>query len=102
MLGRYFNERGLFDDLDFAEMDGPLRNDDLFAAWLDLPESERNSMDAEFREIFGLSNEKGFRAIIDEAEWHLSDDHEARDELVAMLLGAIQPFRAGDGGRPGS
>lgn len=67
LLGHYFNERGVLDDLNFAEMEGPLRNDELFAAWLDLPESQRHEMDAEFREIFELSDEKGFRAILDEA-----------------------------------
>lgn len=39
-------------------------------------------MDAEFREIFELSDEKGFRAIIDEAAWHLADDQDARTEFV--------------------
>ena len=31
-------------------------------------------MEAEFREIFELSDEKGFQAILDEAVWHLAND----------------------------
>ena len=73
LLARYFHAQGLFGDLDFATMK-ETRPDELFAAWLRLPESQRNEMDAEFRDIFELSCEKGFRAIIDEAEWHLATD----------------------------
>ena len=42
-------------------------------------------MDAEFRDIFELSCEKGFRAIIDEAEWHLTGDPDARTGFVENL-----------------
>jgi hypothetical protein len=42
-------------------------------------------MDAEFQEIYDLSCEKGFRAIIDEAEWHLTHDADARTAFVEML-----------------
>jgi hypothetical protein len=68
LLARYFQERGLFGALDFAAM-RETQPDQLFAPWLDLPDRQRNEMDAEFRDIFELSCEKGFRAIIDEAEW---------------------------------
>ena len=42
-------------------------------------------MDAEFRDIFELSCEKGFRAIIDEAEWHLTIGPDARAGFVENL-----------------
>lgn len=44
-------------------------------------------MDAEFRDIFDLSCEKGFRAILDEAAWHLTNetDHAAFVEKLAAL-----------------
>ena len=73
LLARYVNTMGLFSDLNYAAMkeDKP---DELFAAWLDLPDKQRNAMDAEFREIFEMSCEKGFRAVIDEAEFQLADD----------------------------
>jgi len=65
LLARYFYARGLFDQLDFLAMK-ETRPDELFAAWLTLTDSQRNKMDAEFCEIFELSDEKGFRAIINE------------------------------------
>jgi hypothetical protein len=49
-------------------------------------------MDAEFREIFELSCEKGFRAIIDEAEWHLSANPDARREFVEKLAALSNHF----------
>ena len=49
-------------------------------------------MDAEFREIFELSCEKGFRAIIDEAEWHLAEDADAHTAFVDKLAGLSNHF----------
>jgi len=69
LLARYFLPRGLFGALDFAAMK-ETQPDELFTAWLQLPDSRRNEMDTEFRVIFELSCEKGFRAIRDEAHWH--------------------------------
>jgi hypothetical protein len=84
LLDRYFQARGLFGDLDFSAMK-ETQPDELFAAWLHLPYGQRNEMDAEFRDIFELSCEKGFRAIIDEAEWHLRADPDARTGFVENL-----------------
>ncbi|MBM4263542.1 MAG: hypothetical protein FJ145_19195 [Deltaproteobacteria bacterium] len=81
LLARYFHARNLFSDLDFVGMT-ETKPDALFNAWIALPESQRSEMDAEFREILDMSDEKGFRAIIDEAEWHLIDDKEARQQFV--------------------
>jgi hypothetical protein len=84
LLARYSQARGLFDDLDFSAMK-ETQPDELFAVWLNLPDSQRNPMDAEFRIIFELSCEKGFRAIIDETEWHLATDPHARTGFVERL-----------------
>jgi hypothetical protein len=84
LLARYFHARGLFGDLDFSAMK-ETQPDELFAAWLYLPDGQRNEMDAEFRDVFELSCEKGFRAIIDEAEWHLTDNPETRTGFVENL-----------------
>lgn len=46
LLARYFQERGLFAELDFAAMK-ETKPDALFAAWLEFPEDERNRMDAQ-------------------------------------------------------
>ena len=91
LLARYFQGRGLFGDIDFSTMK-ETRPDELFAAWLYLPDSQRNEMDAEFRDIFELSCEKDFRAIIDEAEWHLANEPEARTRFVEKLAALANHF----------
>lgn len=53
LLARYFQERGLFCDLDFGAMKEG-KPDELYVAWLSLPDAQRNEMDAELREIFAL------------------------------------------------
>jgi len=84
LLARYFSVRGLFGDVDFSEMKEG-KPDELFHAWLTLPISQRNKMDAEFRNIFEMSCEKGFRAIIDEAEWQLQVTPDDLDVFIEKL-----------------
>ena len=84
LLARYFAGQGLFEDLDFAAMK-ETKPDALFEAWLDLPEDQRKAMDAEFQEIFELSCEKGFRAIIDEARWQMQADPQGLAAFVEAL-----------------
>ena len=84
LLARYFQGRGLFGDLDFAAMKEG-KPDELFAAWLALPDNQRNAMDAEFRDIFEMSCEKGFRAIIDEATWQMEEEPDAIMSFIEML-----------------
>jgi hypothetical protein len=91
LLARYFLARGLFGDLDFSARK-ETQPEELFAEWLTLPDGQRNEMDAEFRDIFELSCEKGFRAIIDEAEWHLADDPDERNGFVGKLAALSNHF----------
>ena len=65
LLARYFHARGLFGDLDFSAMK-ETQPDELFAAWLTLTDSQRHEMDAEFCEIFELS-EARTKALVEEA-----------------------------------
>ena len=51
LLARYFQARGLFGDLDFSAME-ETQPEELFAAWLYLPDGQRNELDAAFRDIF--------------------------------------------------
>lgn len=81
LLARYFHGRGVFDDLDFAALKEG-KPGELFAAWLDLPEEQRNATDVEFRDIFEMSCEKGFRAIIDEARWRMRAKPEALTSFI--------------------
>ena len=90
LLARYFAGRAVFAEFDFAAM-SETRHDDLFAAWLALPEAQRNTMDAELRDIFEMSCEKGCHAILDEAKWHLDQDADpnatiAFTEMLAALV----------------
>jgi hypothetical protein len=93
LLARFFAGRRVFGQLDFATM-SETRHDALFAAWLALPDGQRNLMDAEFREVFELSCEKGFRAILDEAKWHLDQDANpnATIAFTEMLAGLANHF----------
>lgn len=81
LLARYFQERELFGDMDFSAMKEG-KPDELFKAWLDLPDTQRNKMDTEFRDIFEMSCEKGFRAIIDEANWQM---RETQDDFTSFV-----------------
>ena len=85
LLARYFHKHGLFSDMDIAAMK-ETKIDKLFFAWIDLPENQRNELDAEFREIFEMSCEKGFRAIIDEARWQMQADPNDRDWETTYLF----------------
>ena len=84
LLARYFKRRGLFEDVDFAGLE-ETRPEELFTAWLKLPEDRRNSMAAEFREIFEMSCEKGVWAILDEARWQWRDDPERLTVFIERL-----------------
>ena len=86
LLARYFQGRGLLKDLDFSAMK-ETKPDELFAAWLELSDSQRNDMDVEFWEIFEMSCEKGFQAIIDEASWHMRTSPDDLTSFIEMLSG---------------
>ena len=81
LLSRYFKDRELFDELDFSAMK-ETKPDELFGAWLKLPDDQRNTMDAEFQEIFEMSCQKGFLAVIDEARWQL---REVPDNIAPLI-----------------
>lgn len=87
LLARYFQMHGLFGDLDFAEMNEGTP-DALFEAWRDLSDTQRNPLEAELRQIFDMSCEKGWLAILDEARWQCGADSEAfasfSDQLSAL------------------
>ena len=84
LLARYFQARGLFGGMDFAAMN-EAHPDELFTAWLDLLDAQRKPMDTDFRDIFEMSCEKGFRAILDEAEFHLAKEPQAHAEFIEKL-----------------
>lgn len=91
LLARYFQGRGLFGDQDFSAMKEG-KPDTLFGSWMYLPAVQCNEMDAEFLEIFELSCDKGFLAIIDEANWHLAHEPDARKAFVEKLAALSNHF----------
>ena len=84
LLARCFKDRGLFQELDFTAM-RETQPDELFKAWLELPEKHRNALEVDFREIFEMSCEKGIRAILDEANWHWREDPDQLKSFVEMF-----------------
>lgn len=87
LLARYFGERGFFTELDFAGMKEGMP-DALFEAWRNLLDTQRNQLEVELRQIFDMSCEKGWLAILDEARWQCGADSEAfasfSDQLSAL------------------
>ena len=72
LLARYGESRGLGSALDLA-------------AWLALPEDRRQGLEAEFREIFEMSCEKGTWAILDEARHRWRDDPARLGAFIETL-----------------
>jgi hypothetical protein len=86
LLSRYFLSKQLLVDFDFAALKDT-KPDELFDAWLFLPDDQRDNIETEFREIFEMSCEKGFKAIIDEANWQLRDRQKALSAFIGKLAG---------------
>ena len=71
-------------DFDFAAMK-ETKIEPLFEAWMALPEAQRAKMEVDLREIGDMSNEKGVKAIIDEALFHMDEETE-RPAFVALPM----------------
>lgn len=84
LLGRYFHAQGLMPELDFAAMPEG-RPEPLFEAWAALSDAQRNAAEADFREIWGMSDRKGFAAVVDEARWQLEDRPDAAQAFIDAL-----------------
>ena len=84
LLARYFAAREVLQDFDFKAIK-ETKIEPLFEAWLAVPEAQRAKMEVDLREIDDMSNEKGVKAIIDEAEFHLDEEGE-HIAFVAMLM----------------
>ena len=84
LLARYFKRRGVLADLNFANLEAN-QPEALLAVWLNLPEEDRNAMEAEFREIFEVGCEKGVSAIVDDARWRWQHDPGRLTAFVEAL-----------------
>ena len=92
LLARYFHGRSLMTEIDFAAMPEG-KPELLFGAWAYLNEAQRNAAEADFREIWGMSDRKGFLAIVDEARWQLEDLPDASQSFIDTLA-ALDDFHA--------
>lgn len=79
LLARYCESRGLRSATDLD-------------AWLKLPEERRRTLEAEFREIFEMSCEKGTWAILDQARYRWRDDPDGLTGFIEAL--SSQPSHA--------
>jgi len=86
LLTRYFKERGLLPDFDFAGLKDA-KTDALLAALLELPVAQRQPIDAEFSSIFEMSCEKGFKAILTEVPYQFRDTPEDAPKFIDKLSG---------------
>jgi hypothetical protein len=86
LLKQYFTELGLLGTIDFHVKERDI--DAMHEAILALPESDRQQIEADFRDIDALASERGFRAVIDEAAWHVRNNPQqhARDHDLTQLL----------------
>ncbi len=84
LFERFCKTQEVLPGFDFDAMqDG--KPDALFAAWLVLPDAERKPIDAIFGDIFDMSCEKGFKAILTETTHQFKDEPEKVPEFVDML-----------------
>jgi hypothetical protein len=90
LLERYFTAKGIFSHIDFKKLK-KTETDPLIAAWNDLSDSDRRNIDVDMRSIFNQSCEQGFKAIIDEAIFHLKEP--AISEFVEELSGLRSHYR---------
>jgi hypothetical protein len=84
LLERFFHTYSLFNEIDFKNMKES-KPEELLQAWLNLPEKQRNDMDAILQDIFELGCEKGFIAIVDEAKWQMESEPEKLKCFVETL-----------------
>lgn len=84
LLGRYFESRALAHGLDIATLP-ETKPDPWLAIWETLPDSARADMEADFRDIHAMSNEKGTLAFIDELQWQMQDRPDEAKAVVDRL-----------------
>ena len=85
LLARYFAARGVLKNFDFTAMK-ETKIEPLFEAWMAVPEAQRANMEVDMRELGDMSNEKGVKAIIDEALFHMDQEGE-HPSFVGLLMG---------------
>ncbi|MBF0422165.1 MAG: hypothetical protein HQL73_04155 [Magnetococcales bacterium] len=72
LLRRFFHQEGVLGELAWDDI-GEAKVDPIYDAWLTLDQETRDRLERSFREIDGLADEVGVKAILDEADWHGED-----------------------------
>ena len=94
MLARYFAAHGLFGELDVGAMKQG-KPDALFDAWMALPDAERQRMDADFRDIHDMGDEKGWQGMLGEARSQMhGQPQRVQDFIHAMSALPNHPAQA--------
>ena len=57
----------------------------MLAAWGELPERQRRELEAEFRQVFEMSCEKGIRTLLDEARWCWPEGSRELEVFIGTL-----------------
>jgi hypothetical protein len=86
LLGRYFESRGVVHGLDVSTLK-EAKPEPWLALWGDVPEAKRADMEADFRDIYAMGNEKGSLAIVDELKWQMQGEPDAATAIVESLAG---------------
>jgi len=84
LLGRYFEAKGLPHGLDIASL-SEAKPEPWLTLWETVPESRRPDMEADFRDLYAMSTEKGTVAIVDELKWQLQPRPEEATAAVDKL-----------------
>ena len=90
LLEQYLAGRELTLEIDFGSLETS-SVEPLAAAVRELGDAERQKVDADFRDIDAVASERGYRAMMDEADWHIRNnpatcrqDHDLRQRLAIM------------------
>lgn len=84
MLARYFDAKGIAHDLDLKGL-SETKPEPWMQVWEAVPDQQRPEMEADFRDIYGMCNEKGVAAIVDELQWQLQGQAEEMQRIVDGL-----------------
>lgn len=80
LLARYFHGRDLLTDVDIASLN-ETDIDQIFEAWMLLPDNACAEIDVDFRDVESLANEVGTRTLLEEARYHGLDLGTAFSEM---------------------
>lgn len=91
MLGRYFDAQGHAHGLDLTTLP-EAKPEPWLAVWEKVSNASRPDMEADFRDIFSMSSEKGAAAIYDELLWQMNEQPGAAQAIVDKLASLANHF----------